>query len=509
MSSATAAAAPALPPALATMCVNTIRVLAADIVEKANSGHPGAPMGLAPVAHALWGSIMSFDPAAPTWPARDRFVLSNGHACALQYAMLHLTGYAVSMGDLKAFRQLHSITPGHPEVGVTPGVEVSTGPLGQGISNAVGMAIAETHLAAEFNRDGFEVVRNYTYVICGDGCLQEGISSEACSLAGHLGLSKLIVLYDDNTITIDGHTDLSFTEDVGARFAAYGWHVLTVADGSDAQAVASAVAVARAHAGGPTIIKVRTVIGHGSSKANTHGVHGAPLGGPVLAAYKTSMGFDPTASFIVPDDVRAVYTAAAARGAATHAAWRELFERYRVAHPALAAEFTRRFARALPADWARCLPRCAKCMPRMAAGPVHMCVSPCAQVRTHGQAHGHAPRQRDSSERDRAVAARARGRLGGSHALYEDRDQVLARLPARLARRPVLPFRGARARHGRRVQRHVRVWGPDSVRCHVPQLHGLRDGCRAGLRAVTLWGHHDYDPRLDRTRGGRTHAPTD
>jgi transketolase len=274
--------------------VNTIRILAADMVEKANSGHPGAPMGCAPIAHLLYGSIMNFSPKDPKWFNRDRFVLSNGHACALLYSMLHLTGYEVSIDDLKQFRQLHSITPGHPENFMTPGVEVSTGPLGQGITNAVGLAIAEKHLAATYNRDGFNLVDHYTYVICGDGCLQEGISSEASSLAGHLGLGKLIVCYDDNHITIDGHTDLSFTEDVGKRYEAYHWHVQVVEDVNDLQALAEAIENAKAETGRPSLIKIKTIIGFGSSKANTHGVHGAPLGAKDLAGTKEKFGFDPT-----------------------------------------------------------------------------------------------------------------------------------------------------------------------------------------------------------------------
>jgi len=241
-------------------CVDTIRVLSADIVEKANSGHPGAPMGCAPIAHILFGETMLFSPSNPKWCNRDRFILSNGHACALLYSMLHLTGYDMSMDDLKSFRQFGSKTPGHPENFLTPGVEVSTGPLGQGISNAVGLAIAERHLAASFNRDGFDIVDHFTYVICGDGCLQEGVSSEACSLAGHLGLGKLIVCYDDNHVTIDGDTALSFTEDVNTRFQAYGWHVLTVNDANDIHAMRDAIRQAKAEADRPTIIKVSYII---------------------------------------------------------------------------------------------------------------------------------------------------------------------------------------------------------------------------------------------------------
>jgi transketolase len=238
------------------LLVNTIRILSADMVEKANSGHPGAPMGCAPIAHALFGSIMNYSPKDHKWFNRDRFVLSNGHACALLYSMLHLTGYDLSIDDLKQFRQLGSLTPGHPENFVTPGVEVSTGPLGQGISNAVGLAIAEKHLAAVYNRDGYDLIDHYTYVLCGDGCLQEGISSEASSLAGHLGLGKLIVCYDDNLITIDGSTSLSFTEVVGKRYEAYNWHVQTVSDGNDIAAINQAIENAKAETHRPSLIKV-------------------------------------------------------------------------------------------------------------------------------------------------------------------------------------------------------------------------------------------------------------
>lgn len=237
-------------------CIDYVRVLSAEVVEKAKSGHPGAPMGCAPIAHALFDKFMKYSPQNPKWDDRDRFVLSNGHGCALLYSMLHLTGYDLSIEDLKQFRQLNSKTPGHPENVITPGVEVSTGPLGQGISNAVGLALAEKHLAATYNREGFNIIDHFTYVICGDGCLQEGISSEACSLAGHLGLGKLIVCYDDNSITIDGSTDLSFTEDVNKRYESYGWQVLTVTDVNDSVQLMGAINAARAELNKPTIIKV-------------------------------------------------------------------------------------------------------------------------------------------------------------------------------------------------------------------------------------------------------------
>jgi len=344
--------------ALERNCVNYVRVLSAEIVQQANSGHPGAPMGCAPMAHVLWGRVMSFDPLDDTWINRDRFVLSNGHACALLYSMLHLTGYKVSMDDLKKFRQMNSITPGHSENHVTPGVEVSTGPLGQGISNGVGLAMAEAHLAATYNRDGFPMIDNYTYVICGDGCMQEGISSEACSLAGHLRLGKLIVLYDDNKIQIDGSTDLAFTEDVLKRYESYGWQTLTVVDGDTSlEAITAAIMRAKADSTRPTLIKVTTTIGFGSSKEGTHNVHGAPIGATDLSNLKKSFGFNPDESFVVPEDVTAHYHAIGAAGTAKHEAWKQMRARYAADHPQLNAELLRRESGALPEGWRDALPK--------------------------------------------------------------------------------------------------------------------------------------------------------
>jgi transketolase len=310
------------------------------------------------MAHVLFSKFIKASPSNPEWMGRDRFVLSNGHACALLYSFLHLLGYDLPMDQLKAFRQLGSLTPGHPENVLTAGVEVSTGPLGQGISQAVGLAVAEKNLAATFNQEGHTIVDNYTYVICGDGCLQEGVSGEASSLAGHLGLGKLIVLYDDNKITIDGATDLSFTEDVGKRYEAYGWQVLTVEDGDgDLAAIAAAVEEAKADTSRPTIIKVATTIGFGSSKAGTSGVHGAPLGADDLGAVKSAFGFNPEESFVVPEDVSAFYGTVAEAGAEAEAAWNEAFAAYKAAHPELAAEFERRVARKVPEGLAEALPR--------------------------------------------------------------------------------------------------------------------------------------------------------
>mmetsp|Transcript_281 Transcript_281/g.592 ORF Transcript_281/g.592 Transcript_281/m.592 type:complete len:706 (-) Transcript_281:199-2316(-) len=328
-------------------CINTIRTLAADMVQKANSGHPGAPMGCAPMAHLLWSAGRNHSAASPEWWNRDRFVLSNGHACALQYVMLHLSGYEdCSMEQLKQFRQSGSATPGHPENFCTKGVEVCTGPLGQGISNAVGMAIAAKHLGATYNTPDFpNIISNKTYVICGDGCLQEGIASEASSLAGHLGLGDLIVLYDDNHITIDGDTDISFTEDVKMRYEAYGWQVLTVDDVANGlDDLRAAIAEAKKVTDKPTIIKVRTDIGFGSSKQGSAKSHGAPLGTSVLEEVKSHLyGMDPAKSFFVDEDVAAYYKEQSDVGDKARVEWEANFAKYKEAHPDKAAEVERRF----------------------------------------------------------------------------------------------------------------------------------------------------------------------
>eukprot|EP00056_Hartaetosiga_gracilis_P003344 m.62932 g.62932 ORF g.62932 m.62932 type:complete len:682 (+) comp11422_c0_seq1:129-2174(+) len=339
-------------------CINTIRTVAIDTVQKANSGHPGAPMGCAPMAQALFSHVMNFNPSNPKWSNRDRFVLSNGHACALQYTMLHLLGYKVSIDDLKQFRQVGSITPGHPENHMTEGIEVSTGPLGQGISNAVGLALAERHLAGVYNQPGFDVVDHYTYVICGDGCLQEGVSAEASSFAGHNKLGKLIVLYDDNHITIDGSTNLSFGEDVLKRYEAYGWHTLSVSDGNSADLtdLRQAIEDAKAVTDKPTMIKVTTIIGFGSAKEGTHSVHGAPLGDEDIANVKTKFGIDPSKTFYVPDDVRDYFNQVSARGAEKEAAWNAMFSKYESEHADLAAQFQRAISGELPEGWESTLP---------------------------------------------------------------------------------------------------------------------------------------------------------
>lgn len=331
---------------------NAIRALAMDAVQKANSGHPGMPMGMADIAEVLWNDYLSHSPMNPVWPDRDRFVLSNGHGSMLHYALLHLAGYDLPIEELKNFRQLHSRTPGHPEYGYAPGVETTTGPLGQGVSNAVGMALSEKMLAAEFNREGLNIVNHYTYVFLGDGCLMEGISHEACSLAGTLGLGKLIAFWDDNGISIDGEVGNWFTDDTPARFRAYGWQVIESIDGHDTEAVASAIEQARGNSLEPTLICCRTIIGRGSpNKQGKESSHGAPLGDDEIALTKETIEW-PHEAFIIPDEIQAAWNAVSA-GSAREAQWQARFNSYRDAHPALAAEFERRVAGKLPVDWSQ------------------------------------------------------------------------------------------------------------------------------------------------------------
>jgi len=331
---------------------NALRMLSIDMVEQAKSGHPGAPMGMADIAEVLWRRHLQHDPADPQWPDRDRFVLSNGHASALLYALLHLTGYDLPIEELMRFRQLHSKTPGHPEYGVTPGVETTTGPLGQGLANAVGMALAEKLLADEFNRPGHAIVDHRTYAFVGDGCLMEGVSHEACSLAGTLGLEKLIVFYDDNGISIDGKVEGWFADDTAQRFAAYGWRVIRDVDGHDAASIERALSEALTTTGRkPTLICCKTVIGWGApDKAGSHDVHGAPLGAAEAAATRTALGWD-SAPFEMPAGMKAAWDCRE-QGARTHAAWSRRFAAYAEAYPDLAAEFTRRVAGELPAHFA-------------------------------------------------------------------------------------------------------------------------------------------------------------
>ena len=331
---------------------NAIRVLSMDAVQKANSGHPGAPMGMADIAEVLWRDFLKHNPTNPKWADRDRFVLSNGHGSMLIYSLLHLTGYDLSIEDLKQFRQLHSKTPGHPEYGYAPGVETTTGPLGQGITNAVGMAIAEKTLAGQFNREGHEIVDHYTYAFLGDGCLMEGISHEACSLAGTLGLGKLIAFYDDNNISIDGHVDGWFSDDTAQRFEAYGWQVIRNVDGHDAEQIKFAIENAKAEKDRPTLIICKTIIGYGSpNKSASHDCHGAPLGNEEIDLTRKALNWT-YAPFEIPADVYAQWDAKA-KGAEQERAWDAKFAAYEAAYPELAAEFKRRVSGELPANWAQ------------------------------------------------------------------------------------------------------------------------------------------------------------
>ncbi len=341
------------------IAVNTIRALSIDMVQKANSGHPGAPMGLAPLAYVLWTSTLQFNPRDPEWPGRDRFVLSAGHASALQYALLHLVGFDLSMEELKCFRQWGSLTPGHPERGDTPGVELTTGPLGQGFGSAVGMAMAARFLAARYNRPGHEVINHQVYVIASDGDLMEGVSAEAASLAGFQRLSNLNVFYDDNRITIDGSTDLAFREDVGKRFEAYGWRVLRIEDGNrDRAGIDTAVRTARDEGSRPTLVIVQTSIGFGSpNKQDTAGVHGSPLGEEEIRLTKKNLGWPEKPAFLVPDDVRKRFREAIPRGEAAQAVWVERLEAYRKAFPDLALSFEQALRGELPKGWDADLPR--------------------------------------------------------------------------------------------------------------------------------------------------------
>ena len=328
---------------------NAIRALSMDGVQQANSGHPGAPMGMADIAEVLWRSHLNHNPANPEWADRDRFVLSNGHGSMLIYSLLHLSGYELSIDDLKNFRQLHSKTPGHPEYGYAPGIETTTGPLGQGITNAVGMAMAEKALAAQFNKEGHDIVDHFTYVFMGDGCLMEGISHEACSLAGTLGLGKLIAFWDDNGISIEGHVEGWFSDDTPKRFESYGWHVIPAVDGHDSEAINAAIEAAKADPR-PTLICTKTIIGIGSpNKSGSHDCHGAPLGAEEIAATRKELGWE-HGPFEIPQEVYAEWSAKEA-GAAKEAAWDEKFAAYEAAYPELAAEFKRRVNGDLPAEW--------------------------------------------------------------------------------------------------------------------------------------------------------------
>jgi len=345
---------------LPMLAINTLRTLSIDGVQQANSGHPGLPLGCAPMAYTLWQHHLIHDPSAPTWFDRDRFVLSAGHGSMLLYSLLHLTGYDLALDELKQFRQWGSRTPGHPEWHDTPGVEATTGPLGQGAANAVGMAIAEHYLGRYFNRPGHTIIDHTTYALVSDGDVMEGVACEASSFAGNLGLGKLIYLYDANHVTLDGPLSLVMDEDVGARYAAYGWHVQHVGDGdTDIAAIDAAITAAKAETGRPSIIIIRTTIGYASPKAGTSAAHGSPLGDAAVAATKVALGWDPAARFLVPDEVRAHMAEGAKRGAAAHAAWDARFAAYRAAYPELAAQLELAIRGELPAGWDQGLPSAA------------------------------------------------------------------------------------------------------------------------------------------------------
>jgi transketolase len=372
-------------------CIDTIRFLAVDAVQKANSGHPGMPMGMAPVAHVLWSRHLTYDAAQPDWPDRDRFVLSAGHGSMLLYSMLYLTGYGLTLDDLKAFRQLGSRTPGHPEYRDAPGIETTTGPLGQGFGNAVGMAVAEAFLAATFNDAAQSVVSHYTYAIASDGDLMEGVASEAASLAGHLGLGKLIVLYDDNLISLDGPTEMAFTEDRMARFSAYRWHTQSVSDANDLEALDAAIVAAKAETERPSIIAVRSHLGYGSpNRQDTAKAHGAPLGPDEVKATKENLGWPLEPTFYVPEEVLAFYRKAGARGAAAREAWETRFASWRSASPEAAQRWDRAFRRELAPGWRDALPVYAAGDPavatRVASGAVINAVAPFVPTMIGGSA---------------------------------------------------------------------------------------------------------------------------
>jgi transketolase len=339
------------------IAINTVRVLAADAVQKANSGHPGMPMGAAAMGHVLWAEAMNYNPANSEWANRDRFILSAGHGCMLLYNFLYLTGYDLTLDDIKNFRQLHSKTAGHPEYGLLKGVEVTTGPLGQGFANGVGFAIAQKYLAARYNKPGFEIFNYHIFAICSDGDLNEGVSAEAASMAGHMKLGNIIYLYDDNHISIEGDTEIAFTEDVAKRFEAYDWHVQVVEDGNDVKAIAEAVKKAKAETQRPSLIKVRTHIAFGSpNKVDTAGAHGSPLGDPELKLVKQNFGFDPEKSFIISEEVANFYKQAGKKGADKEKAWNELYKGYQKAFPDLAKEYELLSSGKLPEGWKEKLP---------------------------------------------------------------------------------------------------------------------------------------------------------
>ncbi len=464
---------------LDALAIDTLKTLAIDAVEKANSGHPGMPMGAAPMAHVLWTRHLKYDPADPSWPDRDRFILSAGHGSMLLYGLLHLAGYGLGIEELEAFRQWGSRTPGHPEYGHTPGVETTTGPLGAGCSNAVGMAVAEAFLAATFNRPGYQVVDHYTYTLVGDGDLMEGVSSEAASLAGHLGLGKLVYLYDDNQISIEGCTGLAFSEDVGMRFEAYGWQVLSVANGRDLAAIDEAITAARAETTKPSLIKIRTVIGCGSpNKAGTAACHGSPLGTEETKLTKEALGWPSDLFFAVPQRVRDQYAERAAHGGEVRTGWLETMAAYERAHPEAAARWKDALAGRLPDGWRAALPVFKagdKIATRSASGKVL-----------------------------NSLASVLPTLIGGSADLAPSNNTYLNEsgdFQSRGLQRAEPAFRSARACHGRHTQRHGAAWracSPTAVRsssspttcgrpCAWPPSRGF-PWCTSSPTTASVWG---------------------
>lgn len=427
--------------ALRRLAANTLRTLAMDGVQKANSGHPGMPMGMADVATVLFTRFLKFSPKSPSWFDRDRFVLSAGHGSMLLYGLLHLSGYDLPLDELKAFRQWGSRTPGHPEHGLTPGVEMTTGPLGQGVSSAVGLALAERMLAARFNREGHEIVDHLTYVIASDGDLMEGVSHEACALAGHLGLGRLVVLYDDNGISIDGPTSLSFSEDVPARFAAYGWHVARV-DGHDFDAVEAAIAAAKAESGKPSLVACRTHIGFGSpNRQDTAKAHGEPLGADEIRLTKEKLGWPVDAHFLVPDEVRAFFGEAAARGAAAGAEWNARHAAYRAAHPDLARDLDLFLEGKLPEGWESSLPAFPAGKPlatRSASGAVLDALVPAVPT----LAGGSADLTPSNNTRAKSAVDVKAGDFGGSYLRFGIREHGMGAILNGLSLHGFRPFGG-------------------------------------------------------------------
>ena len=429
------------PNALRRLAANTLRTLAMDGVQKANSGHPGMPMGMADVATVLFTEFLKFDPKSPSWLDRDRFVLSAGHGSMLLYGLLHLTGYDLALDELKSFRQWGSRTPGHPEHGLTPGVEVTTGPLGQGVSTAVGLALAERMLAARFNREGHEIVDHFTYAIASDGDLMEGVSHEACALAAHLRLGKLVVLYDDNGISIDGPTSLSFSEDVPARFAAYGWHVQRV-DGHDPEAVSAAIAAAKAEGGKPSLVACRTHIGFGSpNRQDTSKAHGEPLGADEVRLTKEKLGWPVDAQFLVPDEVRAFFGAAAEKGAKAEGEWHARLAAYRAAHPDLAAELDLFAEGKLPEGWEAKLPSFPAEKPlatRQASGTVLDALVPAIPTLVGGSAD----LTPSNNTRSKAAVDVKPGEYAGSYLRFGIREHGMGAILNGLALHGFRPFGG-------------------------------------------------------------------